>query len=164
MYELTNEEKRSLKNTLIRYGCVPDETIAEECTRLTAQDEARELYHSTKDFLNYISSYKQIAKLAKEEDAEEEYEYAIKASQKYDQAIAIMSTVESYALFVEIIRRTYEHGRVPAKRVYEEMKVGKTFYFKNLKHAITIFSLFMWGAHSKKIELALELMKGGDTK
>lgn len=163
MLELTLLEQKNLKETLVKFGCIDDESIADELIRSTKREEAQRLYHNAKEFLENISVYKRIAQAIKEEEDEnneEEYEYnhcALMAVEKYDKAMSILSRLEEYEMEVTIIREYYEKKR-PAKEVYKKLNMGKTCFFKKTKHAQDLFRLVLFGAHTRDIELALNML------
>ena len=160
MLELTKSEQEKFKETLIKFGVATDETIADDLVRLTYQEEALRLYHSTEVFLEHIAVYISTAKVAKEEHEEEKYKYAIEALEHYDRVMKILD--QTYPLNAKVIRDRYEKKRT-ARSIYEELHMGKTAYFQLLKKSINYFSIVMWGAPSKEVDMALQLMQvGGD--
>lgn len=161
MLELTKEEQKQVKNTLVKYGCLPDDSVTDDLIRITMQDDAERYYHSTRDFLELVRKWKPMAELAKQEGVEEEYANVIEAVDRYDKAMLVLSKIKEYELNVRILKETYEHERKPAKEIYQGLNMGKTCYFKNLKTSIHLFSIALWGSHIKKMQVAFDLMKGG---
>ena len=161
MLELTKEEQKQVRETLVKYGCLPDESIADELVRITMQDEKERYYHSTKDFLELVRKCRPMAVLAKQEGVEEEYAYVIKTVDRYEKAMLVLSKMKEYELNVRILKATYGTERKPAKEIYQSLNMGKTCYFKYLQTSIQLFSIALWGSHIKKMQMAFELMEGG---
>ena len=158
MLELTYSEKQQFKDTLIKFGVIQDESIADKLVRITEQESAKNLYHSTEAFLEAISDYISTARIAKEEHEEENYSYAIAALCHYERVMKILE--QTHSLNAKIIRERYENKRT-ARSIYEELNIGKTAFFKNLKKSISYFSIILWGAQSKEVDMALALLKAG---
>jgi len=169
MLQLTNTEQNKLKETLVLFGLAEDKSIADELIRMTNMEEARHLYHNAEVFLKNIWKYKAVAIALKEEgeeESEDSYNHcALMAVQRYEKALAVLSKTEEFEIHVKIIRDYFEN-RCTAKSVYQELNMGKTCFYKYVKQSIDLFRLAMFGAHTKKIELALELLNhdGGDAK
>lgn len=168
MLQLTNAEQNKLKETLVQFGLAEDETIADELVRMTQKEEARQLYHNAEVFLKNIWKYKQVVEALKEEgeeESEDSYDHcAVLAVRKYERALSVLSKTKEFEVHVKILREYYEKRRT-ARSVYTELNMGKTCFFKVAKQAISLFRLVMFGAHTKNIELALELLNhGGDAK
>ncbi|HBZ78112.1 MAG TPA: hypothetical protein DEO39_05345 [Clostridiales bacterium] len=158
MLELTSSEQKQFKDTLIRFGITEDPSVADKLVRLTNQENARNLYHATEVFLNHLPTYISTAKVAKEEHEEDQYSYALEALSHYERVMKVLD--KTYSLNAKIIRERYEKKRT-AKEIYEELHMGKTAYFKNLKKSIGYFSVVLWGAPSKDIDMALSLLRAG---
>ena len=152
--------EESWKEVLVRFGVVADEGIADMLIRMSKQEEAKNLFHSTKTFLKTVRVWKEYVDKAKEEHEEdnEEYAFAFRAMDRYEKALSIMSSVMEHEEYAYILREFYEK-KTPEDKLLEKLHIKRTCFYNRLRRATNLFSTVMWGAPSKDLEMALELSK-----